>query len=657
MSTTDPIAVLMVLHEIGAPVRLKALVGGESLLNDGTSIIIVTLFLQLQEGVVYSGGDIVAFIFRELFVGPLFGIVMGYATLVCMRSLEEHAVPLVTLSFAVPFVTFIITSTYFKSSGVLAIVAMGLLINRFGKAFLNRHLEHVESFWSQVEHFSTCLLYTQSGLYVAQDLMLGGIDSVDWGSLFGLFAWITLVRAMMILLSYPLLQRMGYGLNWREAVVMVHGGLRGAVSILLSFTIAGSPAVGDRASSLTLFFISGIVLLMCFNVITTGPLCRALGLQFDKSQPVYTTLRRILEESTLFTLNSTGIVDSAKVWREVTSAPVELCSPVLKESLVEKRYHLNLGFKQTFETLLETRLINRPAWFSLLMSVEPLIDEHVRSPEERLMTWDLVEKRLELWKLKTRCSSHEEYLAVRSLLNDKFESNIATFENTYNATVKHFTYCAFALLVAHERSRKIMRETFFEDKEHLQLLLDESLEACRKPARFINRVFVTFPAIIGKIKRHHARTQVNRQNLGILRGMKRRGILNEAVLKQLCNSIEHMNQSVEKIDFDLHEPLSIGVYGEGLSANPNFGPFRKSQSSLLHQQLSRQGSLVSNHGLEHDLVDPAIAESQKPEEATKEEEYLEKLINENQFPAMEEVLDRLEAEQQVEHQVEPELKV
>lgn len=725
LSTTDPIAVLMVLHEIGAPVRLKALVGGESLLNDGTSIIIVTLFLQLQEGAQYSGGDIVGFIFRELLVGPLFGLLVGCITLAHMRLLEDQVVPLVTLSFACPYITFIIVSTYFKSSGVLALVAMGLVINRFGRAFLNKHLEHVEAFWNQVEFFTTCLLYTQSGLYVAQDFYLGGLTAVDWGSLFGLFGWITLVRGVMILLSFPILQRLGYGLTWREAVVMVHGGLRGAVSILLSITIAASPAVSDRTSSLTLFFIAGIVLLMCFNVVTTGPLCRALGLQFDKTQPVYATLSRLVEESTVQTLMSTGMENAREVWEEGANAQLHHHHPwrkkreageddaplVIKESLVEKRYHLNLAFKQTFETLLETRLIKRSAWFALLMAVEGLIDEHKRSEHIGLMSWDLVETRIEIWKMRAHCGSQNEYHAVQKLFDQDEDIDSETFPNVHNATVEHFTYCAFGLLVAHERSRTIMRETFFEDKHDLSLLLNESLKASAAPARFINRVFVAFPVVIAKIKRHHVKAQVHRQNLGILRGMKRRGILNEAVLKQLFDGIELMDKVVEKIDFDLHPPLTVGELGEGLNTNPNFGPFHK-------RTVKRQVSLLSHTDEEeahcHNVADlgssfkagagaataAAIAmtaaatttptttettptmqpeedvesatsvpkaadddDDDEEDESNEEEEdaiaageFVERVLDESHFPTMQETLERLENEQYVTEDVEPDVK-
>lgn len=50
ISATDPVAVVALFKEIGAPVRLNTLVEGESLLNDATAIVLVTLILPLALG-------------------------------------------------------------------------------------------------------------------------------------------------------------------------------------------------------------------------------------------------------------------------------------------------------------------------------------------------------------------------------------------------------------------------------------------------------------------------------------------------------------------------------------------------------------------------------------------------------------------------------
>lgn len=322
LSTTDPIAVLMALNELGAPKRLGAVMGGESLLNDGSSIIIVTLFLMLLDGRQMTAGDIVGFAVRELLLGFMFGVAVGLVTLVFMRMLRDHAVALVTLSLAVPYFVFTISLYYLDTSGVLALIPVGLLINRFGRTFLSRHLEAVEAFWAQVEFFAGTLLYAQAGLFLATDFTNGAIVAGDWLSLFCLYLWITMVRFIVVFGSFPLLKRIGYGMSWQEAVVVWHGGLRGAVGILLSFTIRAAPGVTEESGTLTIFFMAGIVILMLFNVVTTGPLCRWLNLTFSsKGKRTFHHLRHKLYDDATATLERIGIGNetSAKVMGSVTS--------------------------------------------------------------------------------------------------------------------------------------------------------------------------------------------------------------------------------------------------------------------------------------------------------------------------------------------------
>merc|ERR1719148_315694 len=46
-SATDPVAVSALLNELGAPPRLKILIAGESLLNDGSAFVFFVIFRSL----------------------------------------------------------------------------------------------------------------------------------------------------------------------------------------------------------------------------------------------------------------------------------------------------------------------------------------------------------------------------------------------------------------------------------------------------------------------------------------------------------------------------------------------------------------------------------------------------------------------------------
>ena len=50
LGTTDPVAVVALLKELGAPLRTNTLIEMESLLNDGVAMVFFTIFLESSKG-------------------------------------------------------------------------------------------------------------------------------------------------------------------------------------------------------------------------------------------------------------------------------------------------------------------------------------------------------------------------------------------------------------------------------------------------------------------------------------------------------------------------------------------------------------------------------------------------------------------------------
>ena len=49
-SATDPVAVVALLKELGASKKLATMIEGESLLNDGTAMVVFLILLEIAEG-------------------------------------------------------------------------------------------------------------------------------------------------------------------------------------------------------------------------------------------------------------------------------------------------------------------------------------------------------------------------------------------------------------------------------------------------------------------------------------------------------------------------------------------------------------------------------------------------------------------------------
>jgi len=50
ISATDPVAVVCLLKELGASKRLATMIEGESLLNDGTAMVVFLVLIEIVEG-------------------------------------------------------------------------------------------------------------------------------------------------------------------------------------------------------------------------------------------------------------------------------------------------------------------------------------------------------------------------------------------------------------------------------------------------------------------------------------------------------------------------------------------------------------------------------------------------------------------------------
>jgi len=128
VSPTDPVAATAIAERLGVPRRIVTVLEGESLINDGTALV---LYKVAVGAVVYG-----TFSFTEtglrlvlgVLVGVAIGLAVGWVVASARRRLENPLVE-ITISMFTGYAAYI-PAEELGASGVLAAVAAGLYLNR-----------------------------------------------------------------------------------------------------------------------------------------------------------------------------------------------------------------------------------------------------------------------------------------------------------------------------------------------------------------------------------------------------------------------------------------------------------------------------------------------------------------------------------------------
>jgi CPA1 family monovalent cation:H+ antiporter len=258
ISPTDPIAVLGILKQAGAPKSLEIKITGESLFNDGIGVVIFLTIL----GIAVSGStpeprEIGVFLLEEAAGGFGVGLALGWAVYRLLRSVDAYEVEvLLTLALAAGGYTF---AEAIHVSAPIAIVVAGLVIGNQGRAFAmsDKTREHLDTFWELVDEILNAVLFVLMGLEVIA-------LKLDWHyAPLGVLAIVSVLAARYVSVGIPLLA-MSFRREFSVGAVNVltWGGLRGGISIALALSL---PATPERDLVLTVTYA-----VVVFSVLVQG---------------------------------------------------------------------------------------------------------------------------------------------------------------------------------------------------------------------------------------------------------------------------------------------------------------------------------------------------------------------------------------------------
>lgn len=276
MSATDPVSVLAIFRKIGAPRRLSVILEGESLFNDGTSIVLFRMVLGIV--IAHTLGNLSSD-FLEFFVVVLgavgLGLAVGYVVSLLISRVNDYLIE-TTVTLVVAYGTYLLAEQL-GISGVIAVVVAALVLGNHGRASMSPTTrEAVSSTWEFFGFLANSLIFLLIGLEVDIAKLWEYIVPT-------LVAIVTVlvVRVVVVALSSAILRYIHRPLPYRWQTVLVWGGLRGSLALALALSIPvfidGTQLFPNRDLILTMTF--GVILFsLLVQGLTIEPLLKRLGL-------------------------------------------------------------------------------------------------------------------------------------------------------------------------------------------------------------------------------------------------------------------------------------------------------------------------------------------------------------------------------------------
>lgn len=291
VATTDPVAVVAIFRDVGAPSRLIRLVEGESLLNDAAAITLFAALLEWLLGGHHSAAATAMEFVRTLVGGVVIGLIGARLVISLLSWLRDLRPAQVTLTLALPYVVFIVGQYWLDVSGVVAAVTAGLVLSALGQPKIApADWRFLHDLWEQLAFWASSLIFILASLMVPKLLL-----DVGWSDLISLLVLIVAAfvgRALVLWGLMPLLS--GVGLSQRVdnkyRVVILWGGLRGAVTLALALAVTEAAAIPHDVQRFIAVLATGFVLFtLLVQGLTLRPLIRVLRL--DRLSPADQALR------------------------------------------------------------------------------------------------------------------------------------------------------------------------------------------------------------------------------------------------------------------------------------------------------------------------------------------------------------------------------
>jgi len=551
LSATDPVAVVALLKDLGASKKLSTIIEGESLMNDGTAIVVYQLFYRMVLGRTFDAGSVIKFLLEVSLGAVALGLAFGIVSVLWLGFIFNDTIIEISLTLAVSYIAFFTAQDSLEVSGVLTVMTLGMFYAAFAKtAFKGENQQSLHHFWEMVAYIANTLIFILSGVVIADGVLQNNVHferhGTSWGFLLLLYVFVQISRLVVVSVLYPLLRQFGYGLDFKEAMILVWSGLRGAVALSLSLSVkrtsdAVQHYLKPEVGTMFVFFTGGIVFLtLIFNGSTTQFLLHILGM--DK---LSATKLRILKYTRYEMLNKAleafgelrddeelGPADWATVKKHITCLNDLDDDPEHPHDVDDEDDHVHTmnirdirvrllnGVQASYWAMLEEGRINQATANILMRSVDEAMDLVSRQP---LCDWK---------GLKSNVQFPSYY---RFLQMSRLPRKLVTYFTVER--LESGCYICAAFLRAHRIARRQLHD-FLGDSEVARIVIDESNAEGEEARKFLEDVRVTFPQVLRVLKTRQVTYSVLAHLSEYIQNLQKTGLLEEKEMVHLDDALQ-----------------------------------------------------------------------------------------------------------------------
>jgi len=270
MAPTDPVSVLSVFKSLGVTRRLAVIMEGESLVNDGLAVVIFKISAFSLASIIGLGplGGMIGLVtfFKVVVGGLLVGLSLGFILSRVIKYFDDY--PLENAISVVLFYGAYFIAEYFELSGVIAVVAAGLVLGNYGyqMGMTPTTRLSISVFWDTVTLVANSLVFILVGLEIARINMAAHMVPILMAIVFVLAG-----RTVAVYIS-----TVAFKLTWAWKHILNWGGLKGSLSLALALSLPAGFTGREMVIALTF----GVVFFsLVVQGLTIAPLISAFGVR------------------------------------------------------------------------------------------------------------------------------------------------------------------------------------------------------------------------------------------------------------------------------------------------------------------------------------------------------------------------------------------